>query len=46
MLAKPPENNSHEGPERALGGASGLAWDSGREGAGVYVGWGLVEEYS
>lgn len=36
MLAKSPEENSHEGPERALGGVNGLAWtEVGRE--QVYV---------
>ena len=35
MLAKPPESNSLEGPERALGGVNRSARDSGREEQGV-----------
>lgn len=42
MLAKPPESNSLEGPERALGGVNRFAQDSGREQQGVNRGWGLV----
>lgn len=40
MLAKPPESNSLEGPERALGGVNRSARDSGREEQGVNSVWG------